>query len=160
MDFRELLERYRQLRADFDAGKIDDEEFQDEIEGLQVKDEQGLFWTIGAQSGKWYRFDGSDWVQETPLPMTKHQGRGIPEAIARLTAPRPAGAPSVVPRWLYTGCASFLLLVVVALLVVVVANFHASVRHPRGHANARANPQPDVHRAADGDQADPKGLFQ
>jgi Tol biopolymer transport system component/LysM repeat protein len=123
MNFQELLERYKQLRTDFDAGRIDEEEFQDEIEGLQVKDEQGLYWTIGAQTGKWYRFDGSDWVQETPLPMTKHQGRGIPEAIARLTAPRPGGAPSAVPRWLYTGCASFLLLVVVALLVVVVANF-------------------------------------
>jgi LysM repeat protein len=122
MDFQELLDRYKQLRVDFDAGKIDEEEFQDEIEGLQHRDEQGVYWTIGAQSGKWYRFDGNEWAQETPMVMTKHQGRGIPELVSRLTQPRQTGQSSL-PRWLYTGCAGFLLLAVVALLVVVAANF-------------------------------------
>jgi LysM repeat protein len=122
MDFQELFDRYKQLREDFDAGRIDEEEFQDEIEGLQLKDEQGWYWTIGAQSGKWYRYDGNEWFQETPIPMTKHQGRGIPEMVSRLTTPRGDGT-SFLPRWLYTGCAGFLLLVVVALLGVVLVNF-------------------------------------
>lgn len=122
MNFQELFDRYKQLREDFDAGRIDEEEFQDEIEGLQLKDEQGWYWTIGAQTGKWYRFDGNDWIQETPIPMTKHQGRGIPEMVSRLTAPRADGT-SFMPRWVYTGCAGFLLLVVVALLGVVLVNF-------------------------------------
>jgi LysM repeat protein len=122
MDFQELFDRYRQLREDFDAGRIDEEEFQDEIEGLQVKDDEGWYWTIGAQTGKWYRFDGNEWFQETPIPMTKHQGRGIPELVSRLASPRSDGT-SVLPRWLYTGCAGFLLLVVVALLGVLLVNF-------------------------------------
>jgi LysM repeat protein len=122
MDFQELFDRYKQLREDFDAGRIDEEEFQDEIEGLQLKDEQGWYWTIGAQSGKWYRYDGNEWIQETPLPMTKHQGRGIPEMVSRLTAPRADGS-SFMPRWIYTGCAGFILLVVVVLLGVVLINF-------------------------------------
>ncbi|MCS7260669.1 MAG: LysM peptidoglycan-binding domain-containing protein [Anaerolineae bacterium] len=122
MDFQELLERYKQLRADFDAGKISEEEFQEEIEGLQIRDEQGYYWTIGAQSGKWYRYNGVEWVQETPLPMTKHQGRGIPEAISRWSGVREDTSSGWVPRWLYTGCAGFLLLVVLALLIVLLAN--------------------------------------
>ncbi|MGC8878574.1 MAG: LysM peptidoglycan-binding domain-containing protein [Anaerolineae bacterium] len=122
MDFQELLERYKQLRADFDAGKIDEEEFQEEIEGLQIRDEQGYYWTIGAQSGKWYRYDGVEWVQETPLPMTKHQGRGIPEAVSRLSGLREDITSSWAPRWLYTGCAGFLLLIVLALLIVLLVN--------------------------------------
>ncbi|MGQ9503166.1 MAG: LysM peptidoglycan-binding domain-containing protein [Anaerolineae bacterium] len=123
MDFQELLERYKQLRADFDAGKIDEEEFQEEIEGLQIRDEQGYYWTIGAQSGKWYRYNGVEWVQETPLPMTKHQGRGIPETVSRLPGLREDTTSGWIPRWLYTGCAGFLLLVVLALLIVLLANF-------------------------------------
>jgi LysM repeat protein len=122
MDFQELLERYKQLRADFDAGKIDEEEFQEEIEGLQIRDEQGYYWTIGAQSGKWYRYNGVEWVQETPLPMTKHQGRGIPEAVSRWSGLREETSSGWVPRWLYTGCAGFLLLVVLALLIILLAN--------------------------------------
>ncbi|PWH14203.1 MAG: hypothetical protein DDG58_12975 [Ardenticatenia bacterium] len=122
MDFQELLERYKQLRADFDAGKISEEEFQEEIEGLQIRDEQGYYWTIGAQSGKWYRYNGVEWVQETPLPMTKHQGRGIPEAVSRWSGLREDTSSGWVPRWLYTGCAGFLLLVVLALLIVLLAN--------------------------------------
>lgn len=122
MDFQELLERYKQLRADFDAGKIDEQEFQEEIEGLQIRDEQGYYWTIGAQSGKWYRYNGVEWVQETPLPMTKHQGRGIPEAVSRWSGLREDTGSSWMPRWLYTGCAGFLLLVVLALLIVLLAN--------------------------------------
>ncbi len=122
MDFQELLDRYKKLRADFDAGKIDEEEFQEEIEGLQIRDEQGYYWTIGAQSGKWYRYNGVEWVQETPLPMTKHQGRGIPEAVSRLSGLREEVSSGWTSRWLYTGCAGFLLLVVLALLIVLLAN--------------------------------------
>ncbi len=116
MDFQELQRRYDELREQFDAGKISEEEFQEEIEGLQLKDEQGRYWTIGAQSGKWYRYDGRRWVQETPIPMTKHQGRGIPEPVSSQVAARGAG-PSV-PGWLYTGCSGLILLGVVAAIII------------------------------------------
>jgi len=116
MDFQELQRRYNELREQFDAGEISEEAFREEIEGLQLKDEQGRYWTIGAQSGKWYRYDGRRWVQETPLPMTKHQGRGIPEPVS------PRGAtwearPSL-PRWMYVGCSGLALLGVVAVLII------------------------------------------
>lgn len=116
MDFQDLQRRYDELREQFDAGEINEQEFKDEIEGLQTKDEQGHFWTIGAQSGKWYRYDGRRWVQETPVPMTRHQGRGVPEAVSEEAARREARR--AVPGWLYTGCGGLVLLVVVAGLIV------------------------------------------
>jgi LysM repeat protein len=118
MDFQELQRHYNELREQFDADQISEEEFRDEIEGLQIQDEQGRYWTIGAQSGQWYRFDGREWVQETPIPMTKHQGRKIPEPVSPAAARREAPAP-IVPRWLATGCAGLALLAVVAVLIIV-----------------------------------------
>jgi Tol biopolymer transport system component/LysM repeat protein len=116
MDFRELQRRYDELREQFNEGEITEEEFRESLEGLQLKDEQGRFWTIGAQTGEWYRYDGRTWVQETPLPMTKHEGRGMPEYVSPEAAERES--VSFMPRWLYTGCGGLLLLVVVAGLIV------------------------------------------
>lgn len=116
MDFQDLQRQYDELREQFDADEISEQEFKDKLEGLQLKDEQGRYWTIGALSGKWYRYDGRRWVQETPIPMTKHQGRGVPEPVSARAARREAG-PST-PSWLYTGCGGVLLLVVVAGLIV------------------------------------------
>jgi hypothetical protein len=116
MDFQDLQRQYDELREQFDAGEMSEEEFKDKLEGLQLKDEQGRYWTIGALTGKWYRYDGRRWVQETPIPMTKHQGRGVPEPVSARAARREAG-PSV-PGWLYTGCGGLLVLVVVAGLIV------------------------------------------
>ena len=107
MDFQDLQRRYDELREQFDAEKISEKEFKDELEGLQLKDEQGRYWTIGAQTGEWYHFDGRTWVQETPIPMTKHQGRGMPEEVSEQAAREKAGSS---PRWLYTavvGCCSW-----------------------------------------------------
>lgn len=117
MDFQEVQRRYLELRADFEAGRITEEEFQEEIEGLQVKDEQGVYWTIGAQSGKWYRYDGQAWTQETPISMTKHQGRGIPERVARHLGGPAYEEGQGIPRWLQVGCFGIVLLGVVAALI-------------------------------------------
>jgi len=116
MDFQDLQRHYDELREQFDAGEIGEQEFKDELEGLQIKDEQGVYWTIGAQTGKWYHFDGRNWVQETPIPMTRHQGRGMPEHVSAQAAARKVA--SARPGWLYTGCAGLLVLVVVGGLII------------------------------------------
>jgi len=53
MDFQELQRHYNELREQFDADQISEKEFRDEIESLQIQDEQGRYWTIGAQSRHW-----------------------------------------------------------------------------------------------------------
>jgi hypothetical protein len=64
--FQEVVETFSGLKAKFQAGEISRQQFIDEMKKLRLKDDQGRYWMIGAQTGKWYYFDGSDWVQAEP----------------------------------------------------------------------------------------------
>jgi hypothetical protein len=64
--FQEVVETFSGLKAKFQAGEISRQQFIDEMKKLRLKDDQGRYWMIGAQTGKWYFFDGTDWVQAEP----------------------------------------------------------------------------------------------
>ncbi len=64
--FDSVIEAFNNLKARFQAGEISRQQFIDEMKKLRIKDDQGHFWMIGAQTGKWYFFDGKDWVQAEP----------------------------------------------------------------------------------------------
>jgi tetratricopeptide (TPR) repeat protein len=66
MDFGDAERRFRQLKAQLDAGQIDAAGFEVQLRQLQVVDEQGRYWMIGAQSGLWYYYDGAKWVASEP----------------------------------------------------------------------------------------------
>ena len=87
MDFSDTERRFRELRKDLDAGEINEQEFEVELRRLQVLDEQGRYWMIGAQSGLWYFYDGEKWVQGEPPT----------EAAAVPTRTAPAKPPSSPP---------------------------------------------------------------
>jgi len=64
--FKDVLGAFDQLKAKFQNSEISRPEFIDEMKKLRIKDDQGRFWMIGAQTGKWYYFEGKDWVQAEP----------------------------------------------------------------------------------------------
>lgn len=64
--FKEVEEAFGHLKRDFRLGRISRQEFIDRLERLRLKDEEGRFWMIGVRSGKWYYFDGKEWVQSEP----------------------------------------------------------------------------------------------
>lgn len=64
--FRDIEAAFREIKSRFKAGALSQREFIDRLKQLRLKDENGRFWMIGAQSGKWYFFDGKDWVQAEP----------------------------------------------------------------------------------------------
>jgi hypothetical protein len=66
MKFRSVQEAFEGLKKHFQSGEISRQDFIDEMKKLRLEDEQGRFWMIGAQSGKWYYFDGKDWIQSEP----------------------------------------------------------------------------------------------
>src|SRR4030065_1317864 len=66
--FKDTERRFRSLRRQFGGKEISRREFIDRLKKLRLRDSQGRFWMIGAQSGKWYFFDGSDWVLSDPPP--------------------------------------------------------------------------------------------
>jgi hypothetical protein len=64
--FREAEATFSLLRERFDEQRISPEEFADSLKRLRIKDDQGRFWVIGAQSGKWYAFENGEWVERKP----------------------------------------------------------------------------------------------
>ena len=64
--FREVEAAFGRLKEKFGGGRISQQEFIDSLKQLRIKDDEGRFWMIGAQSGNWYFFNGEDWVQARP----------------------------------------------------------------------------------------------
>jgi hypothetical protein len=64
--FKEVEASFQVLRRQFRDKEISRREFIDRLKKLRLRDSQGRFWMIGAQSGKWYYFDGRDWVPSDP----------------------------------------------------------------------------------------------
>ena len=57
---------FQSLSRQFRGKEISRREFIDRLKKLRLRDSLGRFWMIGAQSGKWYFFDGRDWVVSDP----------------------------------------------------------------------------------------------
>ncbi|MBM3285062.1 MAG: hypothetical protein FJY81_04255 [Candidatus Aminicenantes bacterium] len=57
---------FQTLRRQYRHKEISRREFIDRLKRLRLRDDQGRFWMIGAQTGRWYYFDGRDWVREDP----------------------------------------------------------------------------------------------
>lgn len=64
--FREAEAMFSLLREKFKEKRISPQEFADSLKQLRIKDDEGRFWVIGAQSGKWYAFESGEWVEAKP----------------------------------------------------------------------------------------------
>jgi hypothetical protein len=60
--FRLLEQEVTNLRNQIEYGKISKDQANARLQELMVQDEQGVLWTVGIETGDWYRFDGKDWV--------------------------------------------------------------------------------------------------
>ncbi len=64
--YKSAEDAYFTLRGQFDTGRITQEQFDDKLRDLMIQDEQGRYWMLGADSGKWYYYDGANWVPGEP----------------------------------------------------------------------------------------------
>jgi hypothetical protein len=64
--FREAEATFGRLREKFRAKKITQQEFSDSLKQLRIKDDDGRFWAIGSQSGRWYVHEHGLWVEAKP----------------------------------------------------------------------------------------------
>jgi tetratricopeptide (TPR) repeat protein len=62
----EIEKRGAELRDRFDRGAISEEDFRTAMVALRFQDASRRWWMLGAQSSKWYMFDGTRWVPGTP----------------------------------------------------------------------------------------------
>jgi ribosomal protein L40E len=106
--FREVEASFSRLKERFSEGRISQREFIDSLKQLRIKDDKGRFWMIGAQSAKWYFFDGNDWVQAKPPSFSERKAICIycgfendleSETCVRCGSQRtPAGEERICPR--------------------------------------------------------------
>ncbi|MEN6561045.1 MAG: zinc ribbon domain-containing protein [Acidobacteriota bacterium] len=64
--FRDAEATFAQLRERFEAQEITSQEFADSLRQLRIKDNDGRFWVIGAESGKWYAYENGEWIERRP----------------------------------------------------------------------------------------------
>ena len=73
--FKEVEKGFSLLQQEFKSKKISEREYKDRLKKLRLKDNDGRSWTIGAQSGLWYYFDGQKWIES--LPPSIQKGKAI-----------------------------------------------------------------------------------
>ncbi len=64
--FKNVEKEFNHLRDEFNRKRLSEPDFKKKLKELRLQDKDGRFWTIGAQTGKWYCFDGNDWVEAKP----------------------------------------------------------------------------------------------
>jgi len=64
--FKNVEEEFLHLREEFNRKRLSEPDFKKKLKELRLQDQDGRFWTIGAQTGKWYCFDGNDWIEARP----------------------------------------------------------------------------------------------
>ncbi len=162
MTFQEAERTYKDLRAQYSAGKISSTEFEEQVSKLKLQDAEGKWWQIGVQSGEWYVHDGQKWQKSQPpalaepAPLTPSQapegaapafsatGRstGLP---ARLFSATPAKSSGGVPIPLLIGVIAIVALVG-AVIIFAGYSFLSSQLNP-GPSTAKATTTPTVSLA-------------
>lgn len=96
-NYRASEDAYFKLRGQFDTGRISQEQFDEKLRELMVQDAQGRYWMLGADSGKWYFYDGANWVQSDPLSVATAAAATAAPIAAAITPPPGSEPPSVMP---------------------------------------------------------------
>jgi len=71
--FKEMEKRFHDLKIRLENGEINIEDFKRELKKLVVLDKNGFYWMLGSKSGNWFRYNGREWVQESPYAQEEKQ---------------------------------------------------------------------------------------
>jgi hypothetical protein len=66
MRFDELESRYAELKEKHVAGLLSDDAFRARVAELRAEDAQGRVWTLEPRQGRWYVYQGGEWVRAEP----------------------------------------------------------------------------------------------
>ncbi len=118
--FDEAERRYSELERRYDAGQIDEEQFDAERQRLLVVDDEGKWWAKSWETGQWHYHDGGGaWIEATPPIHHRRVGYEDPPVRTEQDLPEQPKRRPTAPR---TGSRSRLLIglgVLGAVIVVV-----------------------------------------
>ncbi len=66
MTLAQMQARFFELKGKLAVGQLTEPEFKHALEQLRFQDPHGRWWMIGAQSGRWYYYDGARWLLGDP----------------------------------------------------------------------------------------------
>jgi len=64
--FKESENKYIELKSKLDSGSLSSEELKVTLKNMMIRDEEGNYWMIGSNAGKWYIYNGTDWKEKDP----------------------------------------------------------------------------------------------
>ncbi|MEN8152710.1 MAG: hypothetical protein ABFR75_01695 [Acidobacteriota bacterium] len=64
--YREIEEKYRELKEKLERNELNSEELKVSLKKMMIRDDEGNYWMIGSNTGKWYVYNGTDWKEKTP----------------------------------------------------------------------------------------------
>ncbi len=130
----EIERRLYLLREKYNAGAISAEQFETEVEKLHFRDQRGVSWMIGAQSGQWYYHDGKQWVQaEPPRPQTAARPAAPAQGGATATGqPAVKGGSDTQSgnrlQWILFGCVGLTIVLLILAIAAIWAIYLTSER--------------------------------
>ena len=83
-DVNDIELRYAKLKTQYENSDLNYETYIRAVDALRMQDENGIYWQIRADDGKWVRWDGSTWIpSKRPCPgspddMGDHTQGGAP----------------------------------------------------------------------------------
>lgn len=119
MDFNQAEEKFRDLKVRFAAGELTEADLKAHLEDLMVEDEGGNWWTLGYETERWYRYDGTNWVLADP-PESRAQEP------AKVQPTKTEAASPATPRTVQSTAAlrrSPVVFAAAALIVVAVGGY-------------------------------------
>jgi hypothetical protein len=108
--FRKVEDEYSRLKEQLTSGRITQAQFESAVHNLMFQDSEGRYWMVGAESGKWYMYNGQTWMRALPPRMLAQ-----PQPFATRSLPLHSNpVPAIV-----TGGIALLCLVIVGLAAIV-----------------------------------------
>ncbi len=102
MTLAHMESRFFELKGKLAVGLLAEDEFKREMEKLRFQDAQGRWWMIGAQSGRWYYYDGARWLlgqpPEIPASAESSASGPAPEP-PRVAMPPASTSKATKPLW-------------------------------------------------------------
>jgi hypothetical protein len=131
--FARAEEQFGRYKAQLAAGQITREQFRAALQAMMIQDANRRYWSLGADSGKWYVNNGGNWVEAEPprQPAPPVSASPAPQAFAYPTPP-PSVSPAMPPppaaspakpgsrKWLVISLAGVLLLCLCICTVAVL----------------------------------------
>ncbi len=87
--FAQIEQAVASLRQQLAAGRLTQEQVEAQMENLMIQDDEGVWWTIGFETGEWYRRTGDAWTPATPRPAA---GQAFVSSLADAPKPHRFGA--------------------------------------------------------------------